>query len=164
MSKCTNFCVTVSGTTNEEIWREISLHIGPKNVTTSGAMALMEKEIGLFEDWVLDNHQVPFGDWLLWYRRVGTTNYGNLPLDKKHDGKVGHCYAPCPYSTQSSDFRTRLVLGLDDDDPLPVKVDHSLGDTTYYMKTASRGSKWGFECTYASCPFNAITGQKYFYT
>ena len=124
----------------------------------------MNKEIAEYEDWVLVNKEIPFDKWLLWKRRIGTSEYGNLPLDKKHFNKVGHCYAPCPYSSQSGDIRTRHLLGLSDADALPTKVDHSIGNVIYYMKTASIGSKWGYVCTYPGCPYYLSTGKHYFFT
>lgn len=164
MSRCLNYCITVSGTTNEEIWREICLEIGPVDVTSSGVIDYMNREITEYEVWTTMNKVVPFDKWLLWKRRVGTSNYGNLPSDKKNLNKEGHCYAPCPYSTQSNDVRTALLLGLAEGDALPAKVDHTAGGITYYMETASRGSKWGFECIYPGCPHYLLTGQKYFFT
>lgn len=164
MSRCNDNCITVSGTTNEEIWQEISLVLGPKNITSSGVIDYMNEEIAEYTGWVMANKEVPFDKWLLWKRRVGTSNYGNLPSDKKQLDKVGHCYAPCPYSTQSSDLRTSNLLSLDSGEALPDRVDHSVDGVTYYMRTASRGSKWGFECTYPGCPYYLLTGQKYFFT
>lgn len=168
-SYCCRKCVTVTGTTNEDIWLEIRNALGHIPVVVSGTLSevdllLRTRDISEYTNWVSENHVVPFDEWLLWRINVGTASYGNLPTDKKHDGKVGHCYAPCPYSTQSSELRTRHMLRLSPNDPLPLKVDHSSGDTTYYMKTASKGSKWGFECTYPACPHNIMSGQKYFYT
>ena len=164
MSRCINYCITVSGTTNEEIWREISLELGPTNVTASGVVDYMNSEIAEYEAWVLANKSVPFNKWLVWKRRIGTSNYGNLPENKKHLAKVGHSYAPCPYSSQSSDLRTRHLLGLSESEELPTKVDHSVGGITYYMKTENRGSRWGFSCTYPGCPFYLLTGKSYFFT
>jgi hypothetical protein len=164
MSRCNNYCITVSGTTNEEIWREISLELGPKNVTASGVVDYMNEEIAEYNAWVLANRVVSFDKWLLWKKRIGTSNYGNLPSDNKRLNKIGHSYAPCPYSTQSSDLRTRNLLYLDVDEELPSKVDHSAGGVVYYMKTDSRGSKWGFSCTYPGCPYYLLTGQNYFFT
>lgn len=164
MSRCIDQCITVSGTTNEEIWKEISLHTGPTNIEAPHVLDRMYADIVEFEAWVFENKQVPFDKWLLWKRRIGTSDYGNLPADKKRLDKVGHCYAPCPYSTQSSDLRTTHLLGLETGEALPTKVDHSVDGVTYYMKTASRGSKWGFECTHIGCPYYLLTGQRYFFT
>jgi hypothetical protein len=164
MSRCNDYCITVSGTTSEEIWREVSLVTGPKQIYSDDAIDLMGQDIAEYDAWVLANKVVPFDKWLLWKRRVGTSNYGNLPEDKKRLDKVGHCYAPCPYSTQSTDLRTRHLLGLDDDATIPTKVTHEVGGVTYYMRTANRGSKWGFECTHPGCPYYLLTGEKYFFT
>ena len=97
-----------------------------------------------------------------WEALYGTEAFGNLP-QYKVNGHVGHCYAPCPYSTQSTDLRTRHLLKLSDMDELPLKVGH-VGDDSkeYFMKTAFRGS-WGFECTYSGCPYLLSTGISYFH-
>ena len=157
-------CPTVTGTTNEEMWAEIRIHFGISSTTSSGALSLRAEDLAEYSDWVINNWDVPFDKWFIWRLSHGTASYGNLPRDKKHEGKVGHCYTPCPYSTQSTDLRTRHLLGLDMDAVLPAKVTHELGDTTYYMKTAARGSKWGFECTYPGCPYFILTGKRYFFT
>jgi len=163
MSCKDKYCITVSGTTNEEIWKEIRSLVGGTNVGTDSEV-LMNSEINDYNLWVADNWPVSFDKWLIWRIRIGTTSYGNLPRDKKHDDKVGHCYAPCPYSIQSTDLRTRHLLNLTEIEALPTKVDHEIAGTTYYMKTSSRGSKWGFECTYIGCTHYILYGKKYFYT
>ncbi len=124
----------------------------------------MNSEIADYEEWVLNNHVVDFDKWLIWRINVGTTQYGNLPRNKKHDDKVGHCYMPCPYSIQCTDLKTKSLLGLSEADPLPVKVDHENTGITHYMSTSGRGSHWGFECTYIGCPYYIENGEKYFYT
>lgn len=154
------YCITVSGTTNEEMWYEIADVLGP---TLSNRDDRMVDDIAAYDAWVALNGSVPFDKWLIWKYRVGTDRYGNLPEDKKYDGKNGHCWNPCPYSTQCSDLKTRLMLGLDNTDPLPTKTDHTLGNTTYYMRTSSRGPRWGFECTFSGCTHYIVEGQKYFY-
>ena len=164
MSRCADYCIIIFGTTNEELWVEVSLVLGPKNVTASGVVEFMYSEIAEYEAWVLANKSVPFDRWLIWKRRIGTSNYGNLPTNKKRLDKVGHIYAPCPYSTQSSDLRTRHLLSLGEEGDLPIKVDHSAAGITYYMKTDNRGSKWGFSCTYDGCPYYLFTGERYFFT
>jgi hypothetical protein len=97
-----------------------------------------------------------------WEHMYGTTASGNLP-DWKKDDHEGHCWSQCPYSTQSSDLRTRHLLGLSDTDPLPVKVDHTESGRTYFMKTEGKGSAWGYECTYDNCPYYLANGRRYFY-
>lgn len=162
------YCITVSGTTNEEQWIEIRDVLGPTpgdqpNLTTVSGN-LMEADIAAYDSWVASYGLVPFDKWLIWKIRIGTDRYGNLPADKRHDGdKVGHCWAPCPYSTQSSEIRTRHLLGLGSNDPLPVKVDHEAGGITYYMQTTSRGNRWGFACPHIGCTYFILTGEKYFY-
>ncbi len=165
MGNCIDYRhITVSGTTNEEIWREVSLITGPRQIDSPQVIDRMNSDIAAFEAWVLEHHPVPFERWLIWRKRVGTENYGNLPTDKKHLKKVGHLYAPCPYSTQSTPLRTRHLLHLTREESLPTRVDHSSADATYYMKTASRGANWGFECTFLGCPYFISTGERYFFT
>ena len=90
----------------------------------------------------------------------GTEAYGQLPQDKKQDD-VGHCYAPCPYSTQSSDGRSSAMIG---DPPPYTRVDHTSADDgkVYNMKTSHRGG-WGYECTYSGCEYLLAEGISYFW-
>lgn len=39
----------------------------------------------------------------------------------------------------------------------------SSDEVHYYMKTQSRGSAWGYECTYDNCPYKINEGGPYFY-
>ena len=96
-----------------------------------------------------------------WSTLVGTDYVGNLPQYKRNDHE-GHCWRPCPYSTDVSDSLTRIMLGLSDSDPLPTKVSHTSGGRDYYMATAHQGV-WGFRCTYDNCPHLLDTGSRYFY-
>lgn len=100
-----------------------------------------------------------------WRRIYGTEHYGQLPQDKKSQHS-GHSWAPCPYSTQCSDLRTKHLLGLDPDEPLPsslTRVDHTdLNFKVYYMRTFRNG-RWGFECTFDDCPYYLLYGERYFY-
>lgn len=107
-----------------------------------------------YNTWVATRSGTDFERWLQWQYEVGTTMYGNLPQWKK-DQHEGHCWMPCPYSTDSSDERSENMLG-----SVPTKVDHG----EYYMATASKGSSWGFECTYSGCPHLLTNGTRYFYT
>lgn len=157
------YCITVSGTTNQEMWQEIRDVLGPTPALLPELLDLMNDDIAEYNDWIAEYGTVPFDKWLIWKLRVGTDRYGNLPEDKKLDGKDGHCWQPCPYSTQCSDNRTRMLLKLSDSDPLPTKVDHTNGGTTYFMRTSARGSRWGYECNYVGCTHFILNGQKYFY-
>jgi hypothetical protein len=155
-------CITVSGTTSEEIWRELRSSVGGTMVDTPDGVDLMNQEIADYNTWVAENGVVPFDKWLKWLFRVGTVRYGNLPANKTHEGKVGHSYAPCPYSTQSDDGRTRLMLKLAPTDPLPAKADHTDSGVIYYLSTTSRGTKWGHGCTFIGCPYSILNdGQRY---
>lgn len=158
------YCITTSGT-NEEMWLDIRNVLGPVPSDYPNYTVLMNEDIAEYNVWTATVSGVPFDKWLIWKLRVGTDRYGNLPANKTHDGKVGHCWNPCPYSTQSSDLKTRLKLGLGALDPLPVKVDHTIGDTTYLMKTTARGARWGYECTFPGCtyPNFILIGEKYFF-
>ncbi len=96
-----------------------------------------------------------------WRQIYGTESYGQLPQDKKQDDE-GHCYAPCPFATQSTDIRTEHMVG----SPPPYsKVDHTGDDgRVYNMKTWAHGSRWGFECTFSGCPYLLAEGEEYFWT
>jgi len=95
-----------------------------------------------------------FEHFLQWQYEYGTAIYGNLPQHTKEQ-HVGHCWAPCPYSTASSDERSENMLGF-----VPtVKNDHGI----YYMETGSNGVSWGFRCTYSGCPYLQANGKQYFY-
>lgn len=101
-----------------------------------------------------------------WRRIYGTEHYGQLPQYKK-DQHEGHCWRPCPYSTQSTELQTKQLLGLNPDNPLPpalTRTDHTDGNgKVHYMKTHYRG-KWGFECTFDDCDYYQTYGEKYFYS
>lgn len=93
-----------------------------------------------------------------WEQIYGTTAYGNLPQDKKQEDE-GHCYEPCPYSTQCDSIRSGLMIGLA---PPYSRTDHTGGDgRVYNMKTAARGSRWGFECTFDNCTYYLAEGKRY---
>lgn len=95
-----------------------------------------------------------------WKKIYGTEYVGNLPQYKKiyH---VGYIWAPCPYSTQSSDQRTRALLGLNYGDPVPEKTDHTDGEGAVHYLTRNGKS---FECVFENCPYNIDNGKHYFYT
>lgn len=98
-----------------------------------------------------------------WEYIHGTTIDGNLPQHKKHH-HVGHCWCPCPYDTDArcSDLRKEHLLG---PPPFPDTEAHvDANGKEYYMTTSSRGSAWGFECTFSGCPYNDAHGIEYFYT
>ncbi len=98
-----------------------------------------------------------FEKWLQWQYEIGTTAYGNLPQHKK-DYHDGHCWMPCPYSTDSIDDRSETMWDVNDD-PTLTKNDH--GDS--YMQTDSNGTVWGWRCTYSGCPYEAAYNKPYFY-
>jgi hypothetical protein len=127
-----------------------------------------------------------------WRQIYGTENYGNLPKYKKSQ-HVGHKYAPCPFSTQCDDLRTRIMLrdyvyeqSGNTSDLLAMNNDgsflipDSLIDPTlisilgygridhtdikiHYMKTSARSAKWGFECTFMNCSYRTAVGRPYVY-
>jgi len=97
-----------------------------------------------------------FGKWLIWRLSIGTAEYGNLPVHKVNN-HVGIQCVPCPYDdvSVSSDERSETWTG-----SVPAtRASH--GD--YYMKVASRGASWGFECTSDLCPYFLQTGYRYFH-
>jgi len=97
-----------------------------------------------------------------WLALYGTTASGNLPQWKK-DQHEGHCWHPCPYSTQSTALKTRHLRNLGSGDPLPTKVDHSdINGKEYFMRT-QRKWMWGYECTFDDCPYYLDNGERYFY-
>jgi len=99
----------------------------------------------------------------MWEKLYGTEAVGQLPQWKK-DQHVGHCWHPCPYSTQCSDLQTRNLLGLSDSDPLPTKTDHTGSDgKEYFMRTQHKGA-WGYECTFDNCSYYLSNGVRYFYS
>jgi len=103
----------------------------------------------------------------IWEYMYGTENYGNLPEHLKYT-HAGHCWAPCPYSTQATAIRTRHLLGLADTDPLPIgsltRTDHTdVNGMVYYLKTHGKGPVWGYECTFDDCPYYLVYSKRYFY-
>lgn len=98
-----------------------------------------------------------------WRQKVGTESTGNLPEYKKNQ-HIGHCWAPCPYDTNSTDIRTRHMLNLSLTDPLPAKVYHldQITGKESFMLTEFKGG-WGFLCTYSGCTNLINTGKQYFY-
>ena len=156
------YCVHITGTTPEEIWDEIRLVYGPTNFDYAPVLELRDKDIAEWIAWVLENDDISFDVWLLWKLSIGTANTGNLSGRYTNVGKVGHSYAPCPYSTQSNETRTRHMLGLSETDPIPLRVDHSILQVVYYMETTHSG-RWGFQCSFGPlCPGYA-NGTNYIY-
>ena len=103
-----------------------------------------------------------FEKWMQWRFEIGSNTglYGNLPQHKRND-HVGHCWMLCPYDSNNNIERTRALLQLEDwEFPLEGRNDHG----KYYMKTANRGSIWGFECSSPTCPYLTTYGNIYFYS
>lgn len=99
-----------------------------------------------------------------WEYIHGTTTDGNLPQHKKYH-HVGHCWCPCPFDTtdRCSDLRTVILIGVSD--PSEGRSAHvDANGKEYYMTTSSRGSVWGFECTFSGCPYEVVHNVEYFYT
>jgi hypothetical protein len=160
-------CIDITGTTNEEIWKEVRLAYGPVPIyasptdTTPSYLpheVLMNSDIAEYNNYIsIYGASVSFDKWLIWFIETGSSVYGNLRENKKND-HVGHCYAPCPYDTESSDLRSTHMLG-----SVPSKVLHELGGVHYYLRTNARGNHWGYECTFPGCPFYVAHGEAYFY-
>jgi hypothetical protein len=108
-------------------------------------------------NWITLYSNKPFEKWLQWQYEIGTTAYGNLPQYKRNDHS-GHCWMPCPYSTDSSDERSEAMWDTNDD-PILAKNDH--GDN--YMQTDSNGTAWGWRCTYSGCSYETTYNKPYFY-
>jgi hypothetical protein len=104
--------------------------------------------------WLTYYSHVIFEKWIQWKYEYGTEYYGNLAQYFRNDHE-GHCWMPCPYSTDSSDERSETMLGF-----VPVTTnDH--GD--YFMQTTAYGNVWGYVCTYSGCPYLIANGKAYFY-
>lgn len=95
-----------------------------------------------------------------WEYCYGTTTSGNLSQHKKHE-HVGHCWAPCPFSTQADDVRRENMVGTAT--PSEGTNDHTYSGKIHYMKTHSKGAVWGYECTSDTCPYYTTHGKRYFY-
>lgn len=146
------YCVNVTGTTPTEIWEEVRAIYGPTNFDSEAVVALRDKDVLDWNTWQAVNGSIEFDVWLIWKLSRGTVNTGNLPKRINNVNKIGHSYAPCPYSTQSDEVRTRIMLGLSDTEAIPTKVDHTIGSVVYYMETEYSG-RWGFKCSFgALCP------------
>ena len=157
------YCVTTSGTTNEQVWEEVRLVYGPTNFNDDGVLDVRDDDIAEFTTWSATYPGVAFADWLVWRLMRGTAEYKNLPRNDVRLNKVGHSFSPCPYSTEANDVRSQIMLGQGFN--LGSKVTHQVGNTVYYMKTAYRGH-WGYECTLGNlCPgYGTIAANtNYFY-
>ncbi len=132
-----------------------------RDVDDSARIADFETWDGQYNEdhsiWLTYFSNKPFEKWLQWQYEIGTTAYGNLPQHKRHT-HTGHCWMPCPYSTDSSDLRSENMWDVRGD-PVLTKVDH--GDA--FMQTDSRGNRWGWTCTYNGCSYLLDTGIRYFY-
>jgi len=159
-----NYCITVSGSTNEEKWVEVRTVIGPVPRNNQASIDLMNADIAEYNKAILDyGISVAFDKWLIWRLTVGTSLYGNLPTNQKINSKLGRRYLQCPYDTACSEARTRALLLLSDTDVLPSRFLHEIGTDHYYMKVSPRGNRWGYECTFPGCPFHITNNKNYFY-
>jgi hypothetical protein len=109
------------------------------------------------DTWLTYYSNKPFEKWLQWQYERGTIAYGNLPQHKRND-HTGHCWMPCPYSTDSSADRSQAMWDVYGHPVLP-QVDH--GDA--YMQTDSNGTVWGWRCTYSGCSYETTYNKPYFY-
>jgi hypothetical protein len=172
MAGCKVGCIQITEPmTNREIWDYVRTFyfgdfVDTRHIADPARVAYelyLDSEFSEDETkWSSVYGHVKFERFLQWKYTYGTTQYGNLPEHKKSK-HVGHCYAPCPYSTQSDDMRTRLMLGLPINAVVPTKVDHTVGGKIYYMRTEGRGTSWGYECTFPSCPYYLANGERYFH-
>lgn len=163
MPGCLHKCPGVDDLSSlETTWSGVRDHYGPRpaSLTEEGQEELYNIDLEDFQNWAVDYGRDPyntrlFKNHLNWKLSVGSTNYGNLSTRIRDH--VGISCVPCPYSTDSSDERTEDWLN--DDDPRYTHVDHDI----YYMRVASRGTAWGYECTYSGCPYEADRGLPYFH-
>jgi len=163
MPGCLNRCPSYSeSTTYSGVWYVIRDHFGPRpnSMTESYRFDVYEQDVEEYYFWITAHGSVDtldrFGKWLIWRLSIGTAEYGNLPTHKVNNHTGIQC-VPCPYDeiSVSSDDRSEIWLGI-----IPsTRAAH--GD--YYMRVASRGSSWGFECTSNSCPHFIETGYRYFH-
>lgn len=167
MAGCKPPCVRVISGTDREKWEYVrDLYYPTRTETRDASDPAYIAEQAELDDiynedhtiWLAYYSHVPFEKFMQWYYTYGTYQYNNLPEHKKHE-HIGHCFAPCPYDSNAKELRTRHLLDLGDSDPLPTRNDHGI----YYMRTTSKGSKWGFECTFDNCPYYVANGQRYFY-
>jgi hypothetical protein len=162
MAGCVTRCTTFSKDSIQVAWTDIRAHFGPIVDWSLEAGSLAATDVATWTAWAtakgIDPSDVTrFGKWLIWLLSYGTVEYGNLPTRIRDH--VGISCIPCPYDTSATPLRTRLVLGLEDTDPLPTQSDHGI----YYMKVSSRGGTWGFECTSLNCPFYLTNGIHFFH-
>jgi len=167
MPGCKPICVEIIAGTNREKWDYVRDLYFPYRVETrlpTDAARLADEataDAQFAADelvWQTKYPTAPFERFLQWLYVHGTYQYGNIG-DWKKDDHVGHCWAPCPYDLACDSTRTRHLLALEETDPLPAQSAHGI----YYMRTESRGSRWGLECTDDNCPYYLSTGQRYFY-
>lgn len=156
MPGCLTRCTTYRSDSIANAWVDIREHFGPKVPVGS---TIYIDDVNEWVVWASDNgintlDANKFGKWLIWKCSVGTTNYGNLPSNKKHT-HVGVCHASCPFDSNNYDeIRSESWLGY-----IPTSLaDHG----KFYMKTMYHGS-WGMECTYSGCPYLIEHGRPYFH-
>jgi hypothetical protein len=168
--KCGPQCVEVIAGTNREKWNYVHNMYFPRpavEIRLPADLARIADEAvltTLFQtdeaSWLSRYPTKPFEYWLQWKYERGTNAYGNLPEYKK-DQSVGHCSAPCPYSTECTDERSEALTGSVPSGAL-TKVTHTVGGVTHYMFTEYSGM-WGYRCEYDGCPYYLVNGQRYFY-
>ena len=138
------------------------------NIVTHSGTGDWDDYVDWYNTHLPSSSGIDFQKWLVWKNTHGTVYYGNLPQHKKYQ-HVGHKWAPCPYDDNAD-------LDLDPDNGVhTLRRIHLLGSVPaqtanhfdngkrYYMKSSSRGSKWGFECTFSGCPYRLLNNKPYFY-
>lgn len=166
MARCRPDCITTYSGTSREKWDYVrTFYFGNyteiRAVDDVARIADEAALTALFDEeeasWLTKSPSTAFEKWLQWKYEIGTDAYANLPQFKANED-VGHCSAPCPYSTEATDLRSEHMLG-----SVPTKVTHTVDGLTYYMETAHQG-KWGFKCVYDGCPYYLTNGSRYFYS
>ena len=165
MPGCVTKCTTYSRVSIQAAWEDIRDHFGPRVDWSVISGSLAQNDVEAWTVWALDNGVDPisnvdkFGKWLIWKCSYGTTNYGNLPARiRDHEGIT--CI-PCPYDSieRSDAARTEMWTG----ESTVTRANHIINNKIYYMRVASKGNSWGFECTYSGCPYQDATGYPYFH-
>jgi hypothetical protein len=157
-------CPTSNNTTISGVWEDFRDCCGPRpgSMNTARKEELYNEDLDFYSVWALnqgiaeplnDSNYKVFGKWFSWKLTMGTNSGANLPMRIRDH--VGISCVLCPYDTHCPDLRAEHMTG-----GVPaVQSDH--GD--YYMRVESRGSKWGFACTFSDCPYFISTGRVYFY-
>jgi hypothetical protein len=156
MPRCHTYCVSVDPSwTDRQKWNVICANVAYDDTDNANDNYFNQHYVA-WQNWNASHPTHAFEPWLRWKLQYGTDTMGNLPQNKI-DNHVGESHAPCPYSTQSIDARSEIMLG-----SVPAKVDHTANSKIHYMRPAYNGT-WGYECTFDNCPYYLANGRRYFF-